>query len=283
MNGQESSKHKKSILTLTDYDSNAVSFDRFRRPGKNTLARLRSLLGGMRGHEPVLSVGCGTGQYEHELFPGSGRVVGLDMSEGMLSIAEGRIKNRVRGDMSALPFGDKSFSGVFFIQSLHHMGASFSLTQDAREDARRHVLKEAVRVLKKGPVAIVQRDPSQNEAVWFWRYFPGALKNKLIIQPKVRQVAAWLKELGLSDVRFEPVKDPMIRDFYRPEAPLDPLFRRSFSDFTYLSPDEMEKGCRELKEAISSGRVEQDIAECKKRFEEIGGNLFVISAEKKEV
>jgi SAM-dependent methyltransferase len=273
-------KSSPSPLTLTDYDSNAGSFDRMRRPGQETLAGLKKVLAPAAERGQLLSIGCGTGQYEGELFDAGFPLTGLDRSEGMLALAKGRIGRCVRGDMATLPFRDGAFSGVFFIQSLHHMGASFALNPEARSDARKGVLREAMRVLSSGPVAIVQRDPSQNRAVWFWRYFPRALEGKMIIQPPVSQVAGWLDELGFRKISAKPLNDAMIRGFYEPEAPLDPHFRRSFSEFTYLSREEMDQGCRELDKAIASGVVMEQIEECRRRFRELGGTLFLISAEK---
>ena len=51
--------------TLTNYDVNAADFDRFRQPNPITVKELMSgfrLAGG-----PILSLGCGTGQYENIL------------------------------------------------------------------------------------------------------------------------------------------------------------------------------------------------------------------------
>jgi hypothetical protein len=102
----------------------------------------------------------------------------------------------------------------------------------------------------------------------------------MLIQPRVAILVEWLEDFGLKNVIAEPVHDPMIRGFFDPTAPLDPGFRRSFSEFSYLSDAEMHNGVERLREAIENGGVMEVIAQSKMRFDEIGGTVFTISGEK---
>jgi len=263
--------------TLTDYNTNAADFDSFRQPSPVIAQKLETALskdGGL-----ILSIGCGTGQYE-AILSRNKRMVGIDKSEGMLRKAKERIENVVLADMTALPFRKGSFSGAYFVQSLHHVGANLSIENKQRSTARITALKEAKRVVSRGAILLVQRDPTQNQAVWFWKYFPKALETKMIIQPKISMIKEWLENLDLKNVAAVPIHDPMIQGFYEPEAPLKDGFRRSFSEFSYLSPSEMQEGVEKLKQAIQDGSVKEDIARCKFRFTEIGGTVFVVSGEK---
>jgi hypothetical protein len=72
----------------------------------------------------------------------------------------------------------------------------------------------------------------------------------------------------------------MIQGFYDPRAPLDPGFRRSFSEFSYLSSNDIQTGIKNLQQAIENGSVMDDIEACKLRFAEIGGTVFLVSGEK---
>ena len=166
------------------------------------------------------------------------------------------------------------------MQSLHHVGANLNIDADQRNDSRRKVLKQTLDLIRHGPIFIIQRDPSQNQAVWFWKYFPRALEIKLMIQPKVEMLIEWLEGFGVEDVTAEPVYDPMSPDFFDPQAPLDPRFRRSFSDFSYLTENEIQIGMQELRCANQDGSVMDEIETCKIRFSEIGGTVFVVSGEK---
>jgi SAM-dependent methyltransferase len=264
-------------LTITNYDENATRYDQFRRPNPTILENMKTLFSG--ASKPILSMGCGTGRAEQALSR-QFTVVGLDRSSGMLQQARSRIPLLSQGDMSALPFEGGTFSGVFFMQSLHHIGANLEITNQEREQARIHVLKEALRTLESGPIIIIQRDPKQNSAVWFWKYFPQALETKLKIQPRVDTVLAWLKGLMLTDIQVMPIDDPMAYRFYDPTSPLDPAFRQSFSDFSYVRKEEIEQGINRLRRAIQDGSVLTEIQACKERFMEIGGTVFMISAQK---
>jgi len=232
--------------TLTNYDANAAAFDQFRQP--NPVIAEKLLKAFSKNNDPILSIGCGTGQYE-SIFSKKLPIIGLDRSMGMIGKAKDRIQNVSLGDMTSLPFAEHQFSGAYFMQSLHHVGANLTISQNNRDLARKRALKEAIRVIHHGPIFIVQRDPSQNQAVWFWKYFPRALEVKLIIQPKIEMYVEWFGCFGLKDVTAEAIQDPMIQGFFDPRAPLDPEFRRSFSD-------------------------------CKLRFAEIGGTVFVVSGNK---
>jgi SAM-dependent methyltransferase len=232
-------------------------------------------------HGPILSLGCGTGKYE-SLLSENHLVVGLDRSSSMIHKAKERIQHALLGDMTQLPFENGTFSGVYFMQSLHHVGANLEITNDHRIDVRKSVIKTVVDLMSSGFLFVIQRDPSQNQAVWFWKYFPKALKTKLMIQPNVSMILDWFRESGLTNVVAEPIQDPMIDSFFEPEAPLEPGFRRSFSEFTYLSAEEMQQGVAHLKSAIQDGSVMMEIEKCKLRFAEIGGTVFVVSGEKEK-
>ena len=260
-------------LTQTDYDKNASHYDQFRRPSQIILEKLKTHFS--KAKKPIISIGCGTAQMEFELSR-EHTIFGLDRSKGMLQQAQLRINKLTQGDMTALPFKDGSFSGGFFMQSLHHVGANQVISSEGREVARRKAIGDALRTIKSGPVIIIQRDPSQNSAVWFWQYFPQALEVKLSIQPKVATITEWLNDFKLKDITATPINDPMSPHFFDPESPLDPSFRRSFSDFSYLSDQDLAMGLERLQKAIQNKSVHNKIKVCKKRFEEIGGTVYLI-------
>lgn len=263
--------------TLTDYNENADDYDRFRRPSPIILDKLRNKFS--ISESQILSMGCGTGRYE-ALLGQKIPVVGIDLSFGMLSHANNRISDVALADILALPFPDNTFSGAYFMQSLHHIGANLKISPAEREWKRIQALREAMRVIDRGPLVIVQRDPTQNQAVWFWKYFPKALETKLVIQPKVSSIKDWLAHLGLHEVMAEPINDPMSLKFFQPESPLDPGFQKSFSEFSYLSKAEKEEGIAALRRAVEDGTALLDIESSKEKFRKIGGTVFMITAKK---
>ncbi len=82
----------------------------------------------LKGNERVLDVACGPG-YIAEAFARSAKeVIGVDLTEAMLAIAEERTKQRGvanvlfrRGDVQELPFEREQFNVVVSRLALHHM------------------------------------------------------------------------------------------------------------------------------------------------------------------
>jgi malonyl-CoA O-methyltransferase len=70
-------------------------------------------------HRDVLDLACGTGRYARlATNAGARRVVGLDASPGMLSRAA--VRDRVRGDLGALPFRAATFDVVISGLAIGH-------------------------------------------------------------------------------------------------------------------------------------------------------------------
>lgn len=69
----------------------------------------------------VLEVGCGTGLIMHRVAERARRVVGVDISAGMLRQAQGRGLEVVQADAAALPFADAAFDVVYSLKVLAHV------------------------------------------------------------------------------------------------------------------------------------------------------------------
>ncbi|MCP3964615.1 MAG: methyltransferase domain-containing protein [bacterium] len=127
--------------------------------------------------EEVLEIGYGTGHALEQLARAKARVVGIELSEGMRSVAAGRIAGsgleaRIQmdlGDARALPYEDDRFDAVFM---------SFTLELFADAEIQQ-VLSEAKRVLraggKLGIVALAEKHPPNLMSeiyVWLHEHFP---------------------------------------------------------------------------------------------------------------
>jgi ubiquinone/menaquinone biosynthesis C-methylase UbiE len=89
----------------------------------------------------VLDVGCGPGLDGVRIIERGRRVVGVDVSWGMLTIASPKLNGRVlQADMRALPVGARSVDGVWAVASVLHVPASDTLG----------TLGEFERVLRRG-------------------------------------------------------------------------------------------------------------------------------------
>lgn len=100
----------------------------------------------------VLDVGCGNGFLTVPLEERFGRAVGLDYSPAM--IAANPAREKLVGDATTLPFGDKSFDLVVASHLLHH------LPRQARSSA----VREMARVARRG---VVLYEPNRSNPLMF--------------------------------------------------------------------------------------------------------------------
>jgi hypothetical protein len=102
----------------------------------------------------ILDVGCGTGSAGSYLSKTGARVVGLDLSFGMLrSRRPGQEFPVCQGDMRCLPFADEAFAAVVAYYSVQHV---------ARTEVG-SVFAEMVRVLAHGGTLLLATHLGQGE------------------------------------------------------------------------------------------------------------------------
>ncbi len=144
--------HSTTALSATRHEAEVgARFDllhtRFKRAVGGDDVRLRALLdalGPCRGLR-VLDLGCGKGRFAAKMAGAGAEVVGLDLSEAMLSDAPDDSFARVRGSARRLPFGSESFDAVAAVEVVEHLPAR----------AVDEVLVEARRVLRPGGLVAV--------------------------------------------------------------------------------------------------------------------------------
>ncbi|MBM7770399.1 ubiquinone/menaquinone biosynthesis C-methylase UbiE [Actinokineospora baliensis] len=113
------------------------SLDQF--PGLDL--EIRSFVHAIGATGPVLDIGCGVGRDAEYIAELGLAVVLCDVSFTMLEVARARVgASAVHGDMSALPFADRVFAGIWMCGSLIHIPRA----------RQRSVLAEAIRVLQPG-------------------------------------------------------------------------------------------------------------------------------------
>jgi SAM-dependent methyltransferase len=107
------------------FDRAAEYYDRTRAMAPEASARLSELLAGeLRGHEPVLEIGVGTGRIALPLHAAGVDLVGADISVPMLNKlvenSAGRAPFPILGaDATRLPFAADSFGGALSAHVLH--------------------------------------------------------------------------------------------------------------------------------------------------------------------
>jgi demethylmenaquinone methyltransferase/2-methoxy-6-polyprenyl-1,4-benzoquinol methylase len=176
--------------TSAHHESNRAFYDRISRAydliadASERQARLTGLHAiDLKKGERVLEIGFGTGNEILDLAAlvgPTGKVCGIDISSGMLAVAQRKLEQKPtdtpvelrQGDARQLPYGDGSFDAVY---------GSFTLELFPEEDLP-GVLAEARRVLRVGGrlgiVSMAKVKPGEkpsfleNVYVWMHRHFP---------------------------------------------------------------------------------------------------------------
>lgn len=126
------------------FDAIAEDFDRTReRPWPEVVEFIDSL----PPKGTVLDAGCGNGRHAALLMEKGHRVVGLDASRKLLSVARHRLAGAVfvHGDLCGLPLRDGAFTAAIAVASIHHLPSEPERITAMREIAR--VLRPGGRVL----------------------------------------------------------------------------------------------------------------------------------------
>ncbi len=104
------------------YDEFSATYERHRHHGYHVLVdELEVGIARRYCGQRVLEAGCGTGLILERLARYSDEVVGLDLSQGMLSRARDRGLTVMQGSVDALPFADDSFDTVVSFKVLAHV------------------------------------------------------------------------------------------------------------------------------------------------------------------
>jgi SAM-dependent methyltransferase len=114
----------------------------------------------------VLEYGCGTGSYAFELAERGADVIGIDISQAAIEIADTRAAGRANltfrlGDAEHLQFDDASFDLVCGTSILHHLDIA-------------RAIREVRRVLRPGGLGLFYEPIAYNPAANLYRLFtPG--------------------------------------------------------------------------------------------------------------
>lgn len=133
--------------TIDWYDSNAEEYAK-NLYAVTPLASMEKFLRYLPGKPSILGAGCGPGRESRVFLAKGAKVVGVDLSEGLLKIAKEKnpTAEYVKADFLALPFGDELFDGVWSHASLVHLERLDDVTK---------ALAEFHRVLKRDGIIYV--------------------------------------------------------------------------------------------------------------------------------
>jgi SAM-dependent methyltransferase len=131
---------------VPDYDLAAESYDATRGGEPRAAAAATAVLSLVPPRcTVVVDIGCGTGIVTKRLAAPGRRVYGVDMSGGMLGLAQTRLPGRVvQGDATRLPYATGSCDVVILLWVLHLLD----------RDTGHRVLDEAARILRADGILI---------------------------------------------------------------------------------------------------------------------------------
>lgn len=171
--------------TRVIYDIQSVVYDH--TFSKLVLRHIKSAIGHMdiQPSDTVLDIGIGTGA-ALRYYPHQGKIVGIDLSAGMLLLCRKRIEEQKRenvmvllGNALQLPFAENTFDHVFISHVISVVSDPFLL------------IREAQRVAKPGArIIIVNHFQSTNAVVATVEKLLCPLCNKL----------GWRSDLALADL-----------------------------------------------------------------------------------
>jgi ubiquinone/menaquinone biosynthesis C-methylase UbiE len=239
------------------YDHIGTSYDVTRRADPYLVEQLLHHLAA----DPTgtyLDLACGTGNYTMAVAQTGLRVHGIDQSPRMIAAAQtksGAVTWHI-GNVEALPFPDRLFSGVICTLAIHH----FQALQPA--------FQEAFRVLARGRLVLFTSTAEQMHGYWLNAYFPTAMARSIAQMPSRSAIVQALGQSGFASIHTEPYEVQRdLQDFFlysgkhRPEMYLDRHVRAGISTFAALAdPAEVEDGCQKLSQDIASGRIVDLIA-----------------------
>jgi ubiquinone/menaquinone biosynthesis C-methylase UbiE len=140
------------------FDRAVPYYDRTRGLSDRTTERIvQMLIDELRGHEPCLEIGVGTGRMSLPLHGAGIRVMGADLSEGMMrrlvERAGGRPFPLARADATVLPFRPDAFGAGMACHVLH-------LIPDWRS-----ALDQLIRTIRPGGLLLVDVGGSRNRSL----------------------------------------------------------------------------------------------------------------------
>ncbi len=159
----------------------------------------------------VVDVGCGPGNVYANMGGSPKLLIGLDVSEGGLRIAQEVGYTPILGDAQKMPFVSHFADIVVLNAALHHC------------DDMEKVLRESARLVKPGGVMVIDHDPQYSsidfrglaKGLWYFRLFTNRLLQKGFHRSREEQILVLATEIhhdpgeGVSNEFFLDILQPM--------------------------------------------------------------------------
>jgi ubiquinone/menaquinone biosynthesis C-methylase UbiE len=257
----------------------AENYDKIRKPSKLITNKLETHFGPMERHSRGIDLGCGTGNYTLTMRRIFEEVIGLDLSDEMLDIANAKDVAHevswVRGNALCTSLEGENYDGIWAISVLHY----FNLEQ------QRVFFNEIFRLLRRGGRAVVDATfEEQHRSLWIVEFFPSLKERYEGRLLSCEQYKALLQEIGFK-IKIERLElseddpDPGIRLGHRhPERYLNERALAAIPAFSEMPSHERRTGRYSLEQAIVDRRIRDIIARYAQGSDQ--GDFALIIAEK---
>jgi len=246
-----------------DYAEQAKTYDRTRGASPTVVRTVARHLGSP-DHRSLLDIAGGTGNYAQAFEARGFRLFILDVQFEMLrrAAAKGLRGRCVAGDAVRLPFRDGSCDCAIIVNAIH-------LFDDVAG-----ALREARRVMRKGPLVLTAFTEENNASLFVHEYF--GLESLPSSHVPAREVERFLKGAGFGTVRHEPfvytdTVDGSLNALHTNAFHLaGPAYLRNTSFWHELDDETRQKGLAALAADLRSGVLERRVVESFRRAAEIG-------------
>jgi SAM-dependent methyltransferase len=272
------------MSSYEDYTTTSAHYDATREPiGVEVILGCLARGGRPLAEQILVDAGCGTGNYSRALLDHVARIDAVDMNEGMLGVARGKLEaaendGRIRfhqATIDALPLETASADGVMVNQVLHHLpddaAGGWPLT--------RKVLAELARVLRPGGVLVVNfcSHEQLRRGWWVYALITDAVERMIDRHVPLDELEAMMSDCGFETGRRFVPTDAVIqgRSYFDPRGPLDETWRAGDSVWAMLPPEELVEVLDRVRDMDVRSELDEFIAEHDAAREHVGQTTFV--------
>lgn len=207
----------------------------------------------LRQEDVHVDLGCGTCKETNEISLKIKSFIGVDLSNEMLSIAKGKIKNGlfIQHDLqNNIPLNDNSANSVSIISFYHHI------------KNKKKFFSELLRIVKtSGSVVIITNSIQQLEMRGYYKYFPHAIDINKKRFLEINQLEKLLNDIGFTIIKSNPILRPY--NYFGSEL-LQRINSPAFdSVFNLISKKDFENGLKQIQTFFDSG---EKLKSCRDRY-----------------
>ena len=266
-----------------DYHAVSHAYDETRVPiGVEILLDCMGVAGQPLSDIRLLDAGCGSGAYSQAMLPHVRHIDAVDLNEGMLAVARGKLadheaQGRIafhHGGIDALPFADGTLDAAMINQVLHHLedGA------DPAFPAHAAVIAEMHRLLRPGGVLVINTCSHEQlrDGFWYYDLVPEARDASIRRHVPAERLEAMLADAGF---RLRPPEAPLDAvmqgdSYFDPTGPLDESWRKGDSFWALASPEQITDAEKKLRDMQAAGTLEDWFKERDERRKAVGQFTF---------